>query len=306
MAKPPFLAGYSKEVSTSCEQLLVTLLHGLGPWRESVYLVGGLTPRYLVKGRPPTPHAGTGDVDIVVDLAMLADTEAYRTLEENLKRLKFERSTNAKGAHVSWRWQRKVGKAVLILEFLADDPERGGGKVQELPTEGDVSALNIPHASMVFDFHDTVVISAELLDEGGVYDATIKHADIVSFTCPKAFAFADRGERKDAHDLVYCLEHHDDGGPKSAAELFASRFDSKHAATMRKALEILRNRFATIAEVEGYRRDGPVAVALFEVGDEISPGARERRILRQRESSDVIEQLLLHIDAARAPAATAE
>lgn len=306
MAKPPFLTGYSKEVSTSCEQLLVTLVHGLGPWRESVYLVGGLTPRYLVKGRPQTPHAGTGDVDIVVDLAMLADTQAYRTLEENLKRLGFERGTNSKGARVSWRWQRKVGKAVLILEFLADDPERSGGKVQELPTDGDVSALNIPHATMVFDFHDTVVISAELLDEGGVYSATIKHADIVSFTCLKAFAYADRGERKDAHDLVYCLEHHDDGGPKSAAELFASRFDSNHAAAMQKALEILQYRFTTIAEVEGYRRDGPVAVALFELGDEISPEARERRILRQREASDVIEQLLSHIGAARAPASTGE
>ena len=36
-------------------------------------------PRYLVTARPPAvpAHAGTGDIDVVVDLAVLADTEAY-------------------------------------------------------------------------------------------------------------------------------------------------------------------------------------------------------------------------------------
>jgi hypothetical protein len=304
MAKPVFSAGYSEATTHSCERVLVTLLRGLGPWADTVYLVGGLTPRYLVKGSPRAPHAGTADVDIVVDLAMLADTRAYRTLEENLKRLKFERGTNEKGDRLSWRWQRKVGDAMLVLEFLADDPALGGGKVQELPTEGGVSALNIPHAVMVLDFHDTVVIRAELLDEEGIYDAKIKHADIVSFTCLKAFAFGDRAERKDAHDLVYCLEHHDAGGPESAAKLFVSRLDSGHREAMHKALDILRSRFTTVGGGEGYRRDGPVAVAVFELGDDITAELRERRVLRQREAADVITRFLGVIDAGReAPSA---
>jgi len=62
MAKPTHAGGYDKEVTENCERVLVTLLRGLGPWKESVYLVGGLTPRYLVpKGKKQ--HAGTGDVD---------------------------------------------------------------------------------------------------------------------------------------------------------------------------------------------------------------------------------------------------
>jgi hypothetical protein len=86
MAKPATLDGYSDQYTHDCERVLVTLLRGLGPWKESVYLVGGLTPRYLVKARPPSvpAHAGTLDVDIVIDLQILADTEAYLTLEENL------------------------------------------------------------------------------------------------------------------------------------------------------------------------------------------------------------------------------
>jgi hypothetical protein len=77
MIKPSTSEGYSDRYTLDCERVLVTLLRGLGPWKESVYLVGGLTPRYLVPARPPAvpAHAGTMDVDIVIDLQLLADTE---------------------------------------------------------------------------------------------------------------------------------------------------------------------------------------------------------------------------------------
>lgn len=64
------------------------------------------------------------------------------------------------------RWQAKTESgATTILELLADDPELGGGKVQPLPTEGNISALNIPHSSMVLDHHETKEISADLLGD---------------------------------------------------------------------------------------------------------------------------------------------
>ena len=47
MNKPGTVGGYKDEVTRNCERVLVTLLRGLGPWKDSVYLVGGLTPRYL-------------------------------------------------------------------------------------------------------------------------------------------------------------------------------------------------------------------------------------------------------------------
>ena len=80
MLKPATFDGYSDRYTVDCERVLVTLLRGLGPWKESVYLVGGLTPRYLVAARPPEvpAHAGTLDVDIVIDLQILADTAGYR------------------------------------------------------------------------------------------------------------------------------------------------------------------------------------------------------------------------------------
>ena len=64
MEKPQTRAGYTLSQTVTCERTLVTLLRGLGPWKESVYLVGGLAPRYLAPGAEP-PHAGTLDVDVV-------------------------------------------------------------------------------------------------------------------------------------------------------------------------------------------------------------------------------------------------
>ncbi len=69
----------------------------------------------------------------MVEQQVHADTEAYRTLEDNLKKMGFERATNDKGQPQSWRWQTRTDSgSAIILEFLADDPKRGGGRVGPL------------------------------------------------------------------------------------------------------------------------------------------------------------------------------
>ena len=297
MAKPATLDGYSDQYTLDCERVLVTLLRGLGPWKDSVYLVGGLAPRYLVAARPPMvpAHAGTMDVDIVIDLQILADTEAYHTLEENLKKMGFERAENEQKQKLSWRWQTHTEHgALMVLELLADAPEIAGGKVQPLPTDGTISALNIPHSSIVFDLYQVTEIQAEMLGDNGVATEKVKHANLVSFTSLKSFAFDQRFERKDAHDLIYCIEHAPEGLDAVAAE-FRKELDGKHGAVINASLEILRKRFAQDEKTEGYRKDGPVSVAKFELGESDEPEQREARVLRQRQVSDLIDQFLARI-----------
>src|ERR1700722_9217329 len=164
MVKPKTIDGYRDRRTLDCERVLVTLWRGLGPWKESVYLVGGLTPRYLVRERPPAvpAHAGSMDVDIVIDVQLLADTQAYATLEENFKRMGFERAENERGQKQSWRWKTKTESGdVIVLELLTDAPELAGGKVRPVPSEQTISALNIPHSSMVFDLFQVTQIHAE-------------------------------------------------------------------------------------------------------------------------------------------------
>jgi hypothetical protein len=293
MTKPQRATGYEARVTDACERVLVTLLRNLGPWKKSIFLIGGLTPRYLVPDRPPKvpPHAGTGDVDVVVELAILEDTEAYHSLEENLMKLGFERAENSKGNKVSWRWRiRPKDGPTVILELLADNPDLSGGKVRELPTEGNISALNIPHSSMVFDHHRALEVETELLDEGGVAKEIVRHADIVSFTSLKAFAFDDRNEPKDAHDLIYCLEF-GEGGPEHAAKQFVAALDGKHRDAIAAAVDIVKRHFADDTTTEGYRKNGPVAVAKFEFGDEEE--TRDDRTLRQRQAADIVMSFLM-------------
>lgn len=292
--KPKTLDGYSENHTQDCERVLVTLLRGLGPWKDSVYLVGGLTPRYLVPSRPPAvpPHAGTTDVDIVIDVTILLETEAYHTLEENLKKMGFERGENDKHQKVAWRWQTRTEKgAVIVIDLLTDAPKLAGGKVGPLPTDGNVSALNIPYSSIVFDMHEVKEVRAELLGENGVAVEKVRYADLVSFTCLKAFAYDHRNERKDAHDLVYCIENWE-AGLIAAKDMFRTRLDGEHGDVIRKCLEILTTRFSTDAHTEGYRKDGCVAVAKFELTESEEPEIKEQRALRQRIVADLMESFL--------------
>ena len=142
--------------------------------------------------------------------------------------------------------------------------------------------------------HQVAEIRAELLGGAGNAVEVVRHADLVSFTCLKSFAFDQRFERKDAHDLIYCIEHAEEG-LDGAAQMFREALEGGHSKVIRDCLSILRNRFAEDDEVEGYRKDGPIAVARFELGEDDEAEQREARVLRQREVSSVIEQLLVGI-----------
>ena len=73
------------------------------------------------------------------------------------------------------------------------------------------------------------------------------------------------------------------------------RRNGKHGAVVEASLAILRSRFASDEKAEGYRKDGPVSVAKFELGEGDEPEQREARTLRQRQACDVIEQLFARI-----------
>lgn len=285
---------YDDHATEGCERVLVTLLRGLGPWKRCIYLVGGLTPRYLVPDPPSgvRPHAGTRDVDLVVDLPLLVDVEAYRTLEGNLRNLGLRRVTNDDGSRPSWRWERHTDERTLVVvEFLSDVADGGAvGRAGALPARHrKVSAMRIPHVSMVRDLYDEREIRAELLDDRGVVRERVRHADIVSFVCLKAFAFADRLEDKDAYDLLYCIEN-GPGGVAAAARAFREAMErTAHGDTIRSGLDILRERFVTDSEADGFEKDGPKAVAAFESEDLRD---RDRLVLRRRNVSTVIEALL--------------
>ena len=109
----------------------------------------------------------------------------------------------------------------------------------------------------------------------------MEHANLVSFTCLKALAFDQRFERKDAHDLIYCIKHAPEG-LDGAVAAFRKVLTGKHREVIRESLSILRRRFAFVPPPRRPRKLGrlgikhSIAVCALEAGEGPSGNARER------------------------------
>lgn len=290
--KPTTVDGYSADHTLACERALVTLLRGFGNLKDTLRLVGGLVPRYLTPEKPPDvpAHAGTSDVDIVLNLQVLADGDAYKPLAKQLKDRGFTRFLNDEGKAVSWRWQRQVSEhEYVMIEFLRDagDDDRGG-KAAAVDGEN-ISALGIKHAGIVHEWYAQREVTADLLDGAGTATETVRFADVTAFLVLKSLAFNDRAENKDAADLVHVMRYA--GGLKSVAQQFIDRRKAgEHAEAIDAALDALQRRFCDGQGVEGHQRDGPVACATFLHGQDAD--VAERRVLEQRNVSAIVTEFL--------------
>jgi hypothetical protein len=248
---------YDDVTTGRCERALVTLLGDIGPWSDRIYLVGGLAPRYIVGSLPEgsRPHVGTTDVDLVIGLAVGDDSpEAYRTLENNLRKAGFE-------AEHSFRWKKNVEGLAVIVEFLCETDQVEPGKIFK-PKEGTGSGLgafNVRGAQLVTRDYAECEIEAERLDDGGRSRVVVRVANILSYTVLKILAFQDRHENKDSYDLIYCLLNFGEG-PGDAGSV-AAQSAIRDDAQVRDALQLLAERF------ESADQDGPHAYGTFLADD---------------------------------------
>lgn len=128
--KPRTAAGYNPDVTSACERTLLTLLSAFGNLKDTLRLVGGLVPRYLTPAAPPDipMHAGTSDVDIVLNLEVLAVGNEYASLAEQLNARGFTRWVED-GRAASWRWRRKVDEHIeVVVELLRDAGDQAPGR----------------------------------------------------------------------------------------------------------------------------------------------------------------------------------
>ena len=261
---------YDKETTARCERALLTLLGDLGPWRERIYLAGGLAPRYLVRQLPEGArgHVGTTDVDLVIGLALGDETpETYHTLQNNLEKARFQQK------EPSFRWARDVDGVTVLVEFLCETDEVGPGRIYRPKGEftgSSLGAFNVRGAHLVRDDFIECDIEGERLDGGGHSRVTVRVANLLPYTVLKIFAFQDRHENKDAYDLVFTLLNHQ-AGPRAAGSEARSSAVAAHAQ-VDGAFALLQERFRDV------NQDGPSAYALFLSGfDAADESARLRR-----------------------------
>lgn len=268
---------YTREATERCERVLVTVLGNIGPWREHIYLAGGLAPRYLVGELPDgvRPHVGTTDVDLVIGLSLTDESvEAYRTLERNLKDAGFGQS------EPSFRWTRDVDGITVLVEFLCETDQVAEGRIFR-PKQGlgaNLSAFNVAGALLAARDYLEIEIEAERLDEGGRSKVAVRVANLLPYVVLKTNAFQDRHDQKDAYDLLFCLRNYREDPENTGRALAGSPVagDEQVAA----AIALLEERFADVES------DGPAAYAGF-----LSEDEEERAGLR-REAVAVVRRFL--------------
>lgn len=295
--KPRTAAGYDVDMTNACERTLLTLLSAFGNLKDTLRLIGGLVPRYLTPEAPPEVpmHAGTSDVDLVLNLEVLATGNEYASLADQLKARGFVRWVED-GKPTSWRWRRQVDEHIeVVVELLRDAGDEQSGKAVSVSGE-QVSALTIKHARIVHDWYQEKEVGAQLLDGGGMSVDIIRFADVPAFVILKAIALDQRQENKDAADLIHVVQY--SGSLENVARLFVERIRTgQHAEAVSDGLAALARRFGDDKFSDGFEKVGSVAYARFHGGED-----EDDLISAQRYAAGLIQGLLAEIEAQMAKA----
>ncbi len=264
-AKPRDRSGYSPGETEQVKSVCLTVAVTLGALMGELCIVGGLVPSLLIDHQTGhgadtgDVHPGTNDLDVGLAIGLL-DDEQYAEISHRLRQEGFAPDHNENGNPTPQRW--KLSDFSVTVDFLMP-PIPGavtGGRIHKL--EGDFGALIAPGLELAFDERHEITMNGHTL-KGEAVRRRLPVCGPAAFIVLKSFAFADRGEPKDAYDLVYVLRRWP-GGVSDIADRLASHA-KQHHATVGDALGKLANDFATPAN------HGPRRAAAFQGG-----GAEDR------------------------------
>jgi len=174
----------------------------------------------------------------------------------------FERGTNEAGNKQKHSFASNIDGQDINIDFLTT--KYGGPESRVRQVEDDLSAIQAEGLGLALTDPLVVKIRAELLTGDGPYTAEVPICRPVPYVVLKALAFSDRGERKDAYDLVYTLIHYGDGASSVADEV---RGDERAADSFDRATKEMAKLFASESD------NGPVAYASFFEDREPTPVA---------------------------------
>ncbi len=204
--KPTTQAGYRDEDLELVHSSCLYVATKLGDLLDNIIVVGGLVPSLLVAQNclPQgfEAHAGTKDLDLGLALAIL-EKEQYSELGSRLRDAGFTPDANSEGNPTHQRWQ--VGfRHPITVDFLIPPSAESdqGGTLRHL--QPDFAAVITPGLHLAFqDRHQVRISGLTPSSERAVRDIWVCGPG--AFLVLKALAFRNRGENKDAYDLIYAL-----------------------------------------------------------------------------------------------------
>lgn len=239
---------YPKLAVKAAESVLLELIHILGEYRDSIVVIGGMVPRYLIK-ETEEPHVGTTDVDLALDHCRF-DEPGYQTLRNLLTDHHY--LVDRDQPFIYRRTVVMDNKNVIVQVDLLSGEYGGTGKKRRTQTVQDVHTRKARGADIAFNDPVHVTITGRLPD-GTKDTVTIPIAGIVPFIVMKAMAMRGRLKRKDPYDIYYCLRYFPGGMDKIVGHVKLLRENE----LVKEALEILREKFDSPEHV------GPSHIAEF-------------------------------------------
>ncbi|HAP74810.1 MAG TPA: hypothetical protein DCR14_01855 [Acidimicrobiaceae bacterium] len=229
----------SRAARAAAERALIRVVHHYGE-RPAFVLLGGLVPDLLCS-TSGLVHSGTTDVDVQVNLEIVAGTVNAQRLERALLNAEFEPD-----AERVWRWRTDDGDGAAMIKFelLADLDDQPAGATVVFDGCNDLGAANLRGTGFAVRDIEVRQLRARV---GGVEQiAEINVTGLGGFLMAKCAAAHSRRKPKDWYDIAYVLLHNDAGGVEAAADIVLARFGSELAA-VRTALDDLRDNFADVA-----------------------------------------------------------
>lgn len=239
---------YPKLAVKAAESVLLELVHILGEYRDSIVVVGGMVPKYLIR-EAEEPHVGTIDVDLALDHRRF-DKPGYETLHELLFNHHYQ--VDNKQPFIYRRTIVMNGNEIVVQVDLLSGEYGGTGKGHRTQMVQKLRPRKTRGADIAFNEPVHVKITGELPD--GTKDVvTIPIADIVPFIVMKAMAMRGRLKQKDPYDIYYCLRYFPGGIEKIVEHVKFLRGNT----LVKEALEILKEKFDSTEHV------GPSHIADF-------------------------------------------
>jgi|CXWL01.1.fsa_nt_gi hypothetical protein len=271
--KPQTLAEYAARTAAmdALKAGVIELMTRLGDVAEEVVIVGGFAPVLLFPDAA-VPPIGTLDVDLGLSLGLLKE-KRYQGLEDRLTAAGFKPDMNNKGNPSPQRWtcDSPTGNVVVdLLMPLFSDGVRPGRPQFLTPR---LAAFAIPGLELAHLDVEQRTLTGYALG-GGWAEQNVRVCGPGALVILKALAFDNRGEKKDAHDLIYVLES---AGLDDVVRRIKTFPQSSH---LNQAFEALASKFLRADGV------GPVRVAQFRSGAtaesiQAEAAARVRELLRQ-------------------------
>ncbi len=269
---------YPKNEVEACLSVLVEFMTVLGEYKDSIVLVGGWVPYFLIQEKRDE-HTGSLDIDAAFNFKNISP-ETYSTILALLKERGYEETEQPYIFNRTVRTE-SGGQVTVKINLLAG--EYGGtSKSHRTQKIQDVKARKARGCDLAFDQNFFVTLSARMPD-GANNEVTIRIAEIIPFLVMKGMALWDRYKEKDAYDIYFAILYYP-GGIHKLVEVFEPYKLNK---LVREGLGKIKRKFKDIES------PGPVWITNFE---EIDDEEEKERV--KRDAFERVNALLdaLHIE----------